>query len=280
MTTSQALTTLCDRRVDMRENRYRSTLILACILILLASINPKVYGARRPNISRMNVKADLDGDGREERIRFASFGMRENQSYNTFVLNIRGVRAVFDGDNLLGSFNIVDIDTADSVKEIAVVEEGPSDDYRTYYLRYSQDKIYMIGSIPSSLRAPETIVDGSGIIYARTRSNTIDTWWYLGVYQYNGETERIEEIVQEEYVYGRRVSLLMDLPLYKDRDMDTVAYIIHKGDQGTITRTDNERWCYFEGDDGEKGYFPVKGTNVLQLNKRSSEVFDGLHFVD
>ncbi len=261
-------------------NRHANILILACTLISLASINPKVYGARRPDISRMNMKADLDGDGSEERIRFASFGIRENQSYNTFVLNIRGVLAVYGGEYLLGSFNIVDIDTIDSLKEIAVVEEGPSDDYRTYYLRYGNSQIYMIGSIPAGLRSSETIIDGSGTIYAQTRSNIIDTWWYRGVYQFNDETGKIEELVQEEYEYGRRVSLLLDLPLYQSRDMNSIACTIQKGDQGTITRTDNFNWCYFVSDGGEHGYFPVKGSNILHLDKYSTEVFDGLRLAD
>jgi hypothetical protein len=239
-----------------------------------------VEAGKRPEISRMKARVDLDGDGKVENIIFASFGMREGQSSSTFVLRIHGNMGVYDGDNLLGNFKIVDIDTTDSLKEIAVPEEGPSDDHRVYYLRYYDSKITMIGSIPSSLRASQTIIDGSGIIRARTRSDIIDTWWYLGVYYFSDETCSIEELPQAEYEYGRRVTLLVDLPLYVDETMTTLRCIVKKNEHGTISKTDNKSWCYFEGEGGVRGYFPVNGSKVLHLDKRSSDVFGGLRFAD
>ena len=231
-------------------------------------------------INRMKERADLDGDGSEETVYFASFSISGHYSNNTFVLKVCGRTAAFEGDNLNGYFKIVDIDTSDRYLEIAVPEEGQSDDHQVHYFRYSSGEIIKLGTLPGSTREWNTKIDGSGIVQALVRGNILDTWDYWGKFKYDDCSHDFVEIFKRDFVLNREVTVKEELPLYKDKDMTQIAFTAKVGEKGVITKTDNRLWCLFESDSGEKGWFPVWGSNILHINKLGYQVFDGLQLAD
>ncbi|MHB9027944.1 MAG: hypothetical protein ACYC9O_04190 [Candidatus Latescibacterota bacterium] len=114
---------------------------------------------------------DLDGNGKPDRIIFEG-----KPDGNTFTIIVNGVRHEGKGNYISGRYEIVDIDSTDGLREIAVPEWGPSDDYATTFLLYRQGKIREIGKIPGAGNMMR--VDGSGMIHTMVRGQVLHTWFY------------------------------------------------------------------------------------------------------
>jgi hypothetical protein len=256
------------------------------ILVVHMCISISIVGAQPlRQIEKMKETTDLDGDGREETVYFASFnifrGSDETDSHYTFVLQVNGDVAAFRGNNLNGNFAIVDIDTNDCFTEIAVPEEGQSDDYFVHYFRYSSGEIVKLGTLPGAVAGwNRNGIDGSGIIYAQVRGKILDTWFYRGEFKYDPVMRDFVESPRTEFVLNRKVVVKKKLPLFKEKNMTEVAFIAQPGEKGLITKTDNKLWCLFESESGKNGWFPVIAGDIFHIYEVGYEVFDGLQLAD
>lgn len=86
-------------------------------------------------------------------------------------------------------YYLVDMDKNDSYLELAFASEGPSADPTTDFVRFDGQLKY-VGCISSHLEEDTTTIAGDGIIWAKTRCDLIQTDWIIGKWQLvNGRLE-------------------------------------------------------------------------------------------
>jgi hypothetical protein len=169
---------------------------------------------------------------------------------------------------------VTDIDTTDAFKELAVREEGPSDDPRTYFFRYVDGSIVSMGHVPGN-----AVADGSGKLRTSHRGNILHTWWYPAEYQVN-PSHQLEFLERPLYEMGAAVKVLQVLPLYSAPDSTTVVGSLDPGQAATIVATDDRKWCLVETPEGLSGWFAVERGEVQGTGSQAHEVFEGLSFAD
>src|SRR5437764_1241005 len=86
--------------------------------------------------------SDLNGDGISDTITLSFIDERGPLDYN---LRINNVEITSYATNILPIFNIVNIDTNDKFKEIAIYEEGPSSDEATTFYFFNGKHIILTG---------------------------------------------------------------------------------------------------------------------------------------
>src|SRR3989339_1406547 len=83
--------------------------------------------------------ADLDGDGTAENI--ALFIRGNTIEGTSTVISIEGKEVTFPGSNPEDRFGIVDLNTTDGIKEIAMSDLGPSSDSTTGFYMWKNREI-------------------------------------------------------------------------------------------------------------------------------------------
>lgn len=119
------------------------------------------------------LRADFDGDALADT---AIVTFVREQSSNCRVVIDRDTLAYY-GESLHGTAFVVDIDTTDGFREIAIPEWGPSDDDAVYFVRYSPESLRVLGCLPGRLQE-DLHIDGSGVVQTTCRGERLHTWWY------------------------------------------------------------------------------------------------------
>jgi hypothetical protein len=161
-----------------------------------------------------SAKVDLDGDGTTEHITIS--GMTE---FGDFLLTIEqtSITGKFDPEAADG-FIIVDIDTGDQYKEVAVHTPGPSsdDEYLIYW--YDGKSIQNMGRLS---RWPEFL--GNGIVHVE---KWMGFWSQNNKYVLDKKTRKLNPVPQDIYYVGVEVDVKKSFPIYKTRDCkERVAYL-------------------------------------------------------
>ncbi|MFH0778592.1 MAG: hypothetical protein V2A71_08180 [Candidatus Eisenbacteria bacterium] len=223
---------------------------------------------------------DLDGDGRLDYLTVVCFGKPgAHAEYHGFVVAVNGMTIEGSGSYLDGKIEIVDIDSTDKFKEIAIPESGPSDDYGVHVVRYAGRVPAILGHVPGALYwNNEVVFDGSGVVKGSCRGRILDTWFSRCEFRL-GESGQLVSIPKDLYEMNRRVKLKVDLPIQKSRSDTTRVAVLREGDSAVILQTDNEKWCLIEGKGGTKGWFEVENY-VTVRGRQADEVFDGLVHAD
>lgn len=237
-----------------------------CLLLFLPAV-----GAATPVVvipADATVYADLDGDRMLDTVsvRFTQSG----HTYEPFTVTVNGLQLSNDGAGLERTFSIVDIDSRDAFLEIAVPEEGPSDDYATHYIWFDGDSLRYMDLVPAGAEG----VDGSGAIHGGERGQLLQTWWYSADFRLTAE-HRLVRVERPYYDMNTPVRLLADVPLYREPRDSAPHDTAHAGASGMIARTDDKEWCELRLVDGPWGWFRVEG--CCRVGGRSAfEVFAGL----
>ena len=161
-----------------------------------------------------SAKADLDGNGTTEHITIS-----ETTESGDFLLKIE--QSSFTGKLELGAadgFILVDIDTGDKYKEVAVHTPGPSsdDEYLIYW--YDGNSIKEIGKLS---RWPEFL--GNGIVHVK---NWMGFWAQNNKYVLDKKTRKLKSFPQDMYYVGVEVDVKKSFPIYKTRVCkERVAYL-------------------------------------------------------
>lgn len=222
------------------------------------------------------ARFDLDGDGKPEEIQYSLSEGRD------FALTINGVAVHGSGTNLEEGFSIVDLDIMDGVKEIAVQEYGPSEDYRTTFYAYGGGKIIKMGQV-QGLSGNYSRLPGDGKVMAQTRFQILQTWFYDDEYRIN-EQHVLEKVAKPLYLSTFKEQYLTvkkALTLYTAPGSQEAAVRVVPRDKLLLVGSDDKEWCYAATADGVKGWFSVEGfQQVRELGIPADEVFDGLNFAD
>jgi len=223
-----------------------------------------------------SILVDLDGDGNNENIYYGLDDFKINGiSYKN---NIEDV--YIDNPNQY-SFIITDINKEDAQKEIVLKVDGPSDDPAAHFYTY-KNTLIKLGKAETELNY--TSFDGEGNIYGDVRLSILQTWfapesWSLKDNKIVRNTDHI--YYPNQYALGSEVILLEDLPVYKELTDSSLPSIM-KPQIVKLTKTDNKKYCYAEGEDGTAGWFEVtEFFRIVELgNKPATDVFDGLCMAD
>jgi len=170
----------------------------------------------------------------------------------------------------------------DGVKEIAVQEYGPSEDYRTTFYAYGGGKIIEMGQV-QGLCGTYSRLPGDGKVMAQTRFQILQTWFYDDEYRIN-EQHVLEHVAKPLYLSTFKeqyVTVKKMLTLYTAPGSQEVVVRVVPGDKLLLVGSDDKEWCYATTTNGVKGWFSVEGfQQVRELGIPTGEVFDGLYFTD
>lgn len=229
-----------------------------------------------------SIEIDLNGDRTKERIVMDDKGdLKVNGIADIEFLDY----AVSNPPNSPESVLIVDINRADSQKEILFYNEGPSFDPECNFYIWNGDMQY-IGTAFTALNLEnvEPQIKGDGYIQGELRLNVLQTWFANAQWELNKNNE-VHLIQQLKFVptsAQREYQLLKPIRVYKRYPHAQAAIV--QPQKVRITATDNHSSCYLEAEDGTKGWFLLFSSwSVVDLNYNdvhAAEFFDGLSYAD
>jgi len=212
---------------------------------------------------------DLDGDGDRDQIKLEC-----EPGSDTFTLYINDFILNGKGCNLDGVMYLCDIDPADSYKEIAITESGPSADEATYFYYYDGRKINFMGKIQGNQYNIK--ITGSGMLTTGSRGHILQTWFYRDRYRLSANHE-LENIPQELYSMNMMVIVKKEMLLQKSPADTSTAVRLEPGEVVLIAACDDREWCLVETSSGGKGWFAVDGyNNIRGTSFDADEYFIGL----
>ncbi len=169
--------------------------------------------------------------------------------------------------------------------EIAVLDEGPSNDPVTHFFKYNGELIY-IGAIPGFPFGEENNgVDGfiyqNGVI-GRMRMDLIETAYVDGYWWYDNAEWKLEymETGIHKYQWRNAHQLFMDIPVYAAMDENSPITTLKAQKEVYFIETDLKEWIFVRGKDGASGYIRVKDGKVLNVDELAENVFSDLYFFD
>jgi len=177
--------------------------------------------------NRLVFQEDLDGDGVVERILIRP---REDDS---FTISINGREVLSDTiDSRVDAAGIVDIQAADTLKEISVFSLGPSDDPTTRYYHYDRGRITFMGEVS----CPDEPGDGS--LYTEDWRGS---WMRYEKYRM-GKNFRLEAVSQPSYWVGISVKAASPLFLYSSAGKKSPALEAVGIGEEAVLLLENDPW--------------------------------------
>ncbi len=222
------------------------------------------------------ISADLNCDGEEELIYYSLSNFKINGiSFTDLMYN-----KIYNHNPHKEKFVIVDIDIKDNQKEIGLMVEGPSSDYRTYFYSYDGENVYEIGNVPFLIDNIEHQIESQGIIYGHNRLNILQTWFANATWELKSGKIVLVEPELYDVSHDRKHNLLVSLPLYENIGDETSFKTI---DPQVISflQTDNKNWIKLECEDGTSGWFKIESFHLItDLGVYAHQVFDDLSYAD
>ena len=215
-----------------------------------------------------SVLCDLDGDGAFDHIR-VSF----NPDGWSFQVQVNQVKRAGSGASLDETFAMVDIDTLDGMREIAVTENAGNPDHVTHFFAWDGIEVFSMGSIPGS---EKIVIDGSGVIRAELHGQILQTWSYTGQYRL-GRNHKIERAPVDLYPMNTQVVVKKPLQLVRSRLNPAAAVRLAPGDTVDIVSSDDAKWCLVRNRRGQSGWFFVDANGNVNGNAGTpGDIFEGL----
>lgn len=233
---------------------------------------------------------DLNGDGSEEEIRY---DVKESSDYSGYscVLTINGTAyelceyaAMVTPETK--SFYVTDMDEYDDSLEIAVLDDGPSTDYATYFYRYDGSALAFIGEVDGfpfkEQNGGINGFTGQNGINGTIRTDILETAYLNGYWWYDSNARKLEYMDggMHQYKYFTPHRLYVDLPLWKAMDQNSEQVTVSSGQDVFFISSDAKEWIYVRAKDGTEGYIHVDGENVSNVGRPGTEVFSELNYFD
>ncbi len=197
------------------------------------------------------AKTDLNGDGKVEEISIS--GITE---IGNFILKIDNVSIKGELGDEVDGFIIVDIDTKDQYKEIAVHTPGPSDDDEYLIYWYDGKSIKEMGKL---MRWPK--FPGNGIVLV---DNWMGFWQKRDKYVLDNKTRTLYLVPQEFYYVGIEATVKESFPIYKTRTGSEVVANLKPGSKIFILVCDtspddyDSHWYLIKSETGLVGWAALK----------------------
>lgn len=237
----------------------------------------------------VRAKTDLDGDGKEDRIILKTRNNPNGDEVSSYLLLVNDEEILYEGEMIDPLFHVTDINPEDGYREIAVSEEGPSNDNLTVFYRYKDSGLSVLGEIqgflgvfPGSDYKGEVTIPGDGSVETRTRGQMLQTWFYDDVYRLN-ENDELEKIPKDLYPFETEVTLIKELKTQKSREDASPSYTFQAGEKATLMETDEKEWVSIRNQAGEISWFKVESyMTILGQDSEgySMDFFEGLSMAD
>ena len=239
------------------------------------------------------IYIDLDGDGSKDRVSYQVKvnGYEPNQIVTFSINNIEYAYDLEDFEVYITEphsdwYYITDLNTSDSFKEIAILDDGPSDDPTTHFFRYEKNEFKYVGEIPDFPHYSTCHFEGDGTVIARYPLDLLQTWWAPGIWKLTeqGQLEKIHEDMYYPYDYTTSdfiPTLLMDFYVYQEPDKNSEQIPLTAGTIVSFIATDNQHWVCLKTEDGIEGWFYMENYSEILYNGGSIEsttVFENLIF--
>lgn len=226
--------------------------------------------------------ADLDGDGRAERVSLSASpeGEYVQWPYDVFVLRV-GDSAVSNWYECVNNgIWAVSLDGKEII--LALYGDGSSSDPMTFLYRYEQGELRDAGFFCDDIRR---CTIENGMIHGTDRRDVLQTDWVKAQWRLetNEKGQRvIEQVSQDTYDFTvlNDITLLRELPVHSTPDRNAESHVI-KPQTLRFLKTDAAfTWIYAEAKDGTGGWFQVNGLQIEELGLDYYEVFENLNFAD
>lgn len=239
-----------------------------------------------------NVSEDLNGDGTADTINCRVIEQENGEILCTITINdetwdanelVRSELEEGMTDSIWNFFYVTDIQESDGLLEIALLDNGPSEDPITYFFRYD-GALSCIGLVPgfpfADMNGGRNGFNGYGGITGRAPMDLLETAFLQYNCRYDGVRILDSETAWYEYDYllSRSHTLYEDLPVYCEREETSAMTVIPAQEEVFFLGTDGEQWILVKGRDGSRGYMLVEDGRIVTLDKPAEEVFSGLQF--
>lgn len=242
---------------------------------------------------------DLDGDGKEEVIRYevTPYQQGENGEWTESrpsVLSVNGVDFLSDdADNPMSNFDfwlenaydesyyIVDVDDTDGLLEIGIPDWGSNDWLTTYLFRYENGELKHIGAVPAFPDSDGTLYSGDGTVIVYDHLNLMQSWSGIRTYVYqDGTFVRQNGVVEQTLEHSTPVYLRKELTVYTGwgKEYDTIT--LQPSDEPVqLPATDDEHWVQIIMADGTEGWIYFTEGIMMENGDevvKADSVFEGL----
>ena len=223
----------------------------------------------------VSLEKDITGAGQKEKITLST---KKTLDGIISTLQVNDVSVVVPGYNSAGYFGIVDLDTRDKVKEIAVGDLGPSTDFTTTFYYYDGKQLVSEGAVQGLYE--KMVFDGKGKLTTKTRGQILDTWFYDDDFVLSKE-HKLVHVPKKLYTRDTPVTLLSDFSLQLSSANTSKILKLKKGEAVKIVGCDDIKWCVIERSNGERGWFAVDSAGKLNgTDLNAQDVFSGLSSAD
>lgn len=247
---------------------------------------PKTYEASETAV------VDLNGDGRADEITYQVSEQDSGEFLCTMIVNGETYSAnelSYSQEDMVMTnptmdfFFISDILENDGMLEIAVVDEGPSEDAITYFFQYD-GALSCIGYVPgipfAEMNGGFNGFNGMGNITGQSTTDLIETAYLQDNRWYDGTGIIDLGIPWRDFLPSFSHALYEDLPVYCEWDGTSAMTVIPAQEEVFFLGTDTKQWILVKGKDGSQGYMLVEDGDIAQLGKPAQQVFSDLRFFD
>lgn len=229
------------------------------------------------------VSLDLDGDGEKETLLVEI--ITDDEGWQQYAVSIDGTNLTeplslyFDYPDT-ERYSIVDLDASDSFLEIALPDDGPSNDPNTTFLRYENGALTSLGQVYGKVTEDALVFRGDGTISSTIRLSVLQTW-YAPVDWHVGQSGVFEPITQELYYPIQTEdtpvkTAVKELAAYEEMSLDSTRSSAAIGTEMTFLATDNKAWVHCEDVSGTRFWIHLDESGQQVELVDGSYVWDGI----
>lgn len=235
-----------------------------------------------------NVKVALNEEDVQQNIRYA-VSVNEDGEYQC-VLTIDGkaynlydyVMPVTPVEDV---FYITDIANYDNKLEIAILDDGPSEDPITYFFQYYGKDLHYVGEVqgfPFDDYGNNYFdgFSGQNSVIGTSKIDLIESAYVHTYYWYNSSEITLErmERIRSDYTWFKPHELCVDIPVYYSMDAKSPMLTIQAKEKVYFVATDCQEWILVRSESGIQGYIQIKDGKILNVDLPAEKVFTELYF--
>lgn len=232
--------------------------------------------------ANQEIYLDINGDGKDEVI-YYTVSQVEDELFERCTLRVNDVVIESEMGDLSEKFAIVDIDPTDSYKEIMLASDLLYKYYPASFYIFKDNKLAEIGETQGTFTKGIKL-HGDGTFTSSILIDCLHTWRTPQKY-YLDENHQIQEVKQELYEDNTHVFLTQSFEFYKEPNINSVKFMVDKGEVVTIVAGDLKEWFIIKTNKGETGWFRATDLDRYEGVKFEDgrlvhDVFEGLYFAD
>ena len=250
--------------IDKKDSRISILVKEIEILENAQSLINNGYGMNKKKV----LELDLNNDGYKDFIKL------ESSKDKYYRLSINDISITSMGVNVDYNFEIIDINSEDNIKEIAISQAGIKENPKTTIYKYCLDNISYIGKVNGHI--DNIIPNGDGSLTTYVSGDILCSWYYTEKYKLS-DTHMLVKEDKELHEMNKKVKVLKSIPLLKSMEGREMVAALTIGEEVTLIACDNKKWCQVRKQNGVKGWFEVEDFDKIKgTDYRAPQVFEGL----